>query len=132
MFNVNLERREGLFGLVRKSEPLGQIYPHQCLSHNLRGSRVVLSLGPSETTLLIRASGQSISVEFPAEPQKLKPTVTVTLDQDHPEIILSCEMMTISSDADRSQRLIVTAPKFLPRFMPLQKAEIRARLFSTA
>lgn len=114
MYEASLEKREGPFGLRRKSEPLGHIYALQLLKYQINQSNITLYLDQSETMLQIRVQGQPVRVEFPAESNKLKPTLTVTLDQNNPEIILSCEKITVHPETDHSRRLILTSPKFQP------------------
>ncbi len=123
MYEAIAEKRRGPFGVVRQKVPIGQLSAEKpVINHVLGDASITLFLDPNQ--ILTIRSDQPTIVEFAAEPLRSRPKTIVKLDADNPEIPTNRRHVTICTEADRNERLILTAPKFQPRFVTTREAAI--------
>lgn len=113
-YEATLVKHHGIFGKRKDKTPLGQVAVDQSLEHRLGDSAVSLSIGQLNT-LIIKAEGQPIKVNFLAEPHRLRSSsVSVTLDREQPEIATNRRKVIICQENDPTSELELTAPEFRP------------------
>lgn len=123
MYEAMLEKRRGPLGIVRQRIPVGQLSAEKpVINHELGDASITLFLDQHQ--ILTIRSDQPTIVEFAAEPLRYRPKTVVKLDEHNTEILTNRRHVTICTEADRSQRLILTAPKFQPRFVTTREAAI--------
>lgn len=123
MYEAMLEKRRGPLGIVRQKVPVGQLSAEKpVINHELGDASITLFLDPNQ--ILTIRSDQPTVVEFAAEPLRSRPKTVVKLDADNPEILTYRRHVTICTEADRNERLILTAPKFQPLFVTAREAAI--------
>lgn len=123
MYEAMLEKRRGPLGIVRQRIPVGQLSTEKpVINHELGDASITLFLDQHQ--ILTIRSDQPTIVEFAAEPLRYRPKTVVKLDEYNPEILTNRRHVTICTEADRNERLILTAPKFQPLFVTTREAAI--------
>lgn len=126
MFNyqATIERRIGPFGIWKEKTPKGELDKGRDINFKIGGSEVSVALYEDHTIRIeLGYPSSPVIVEFAAERLRSRPKIASRLHHEgNPGIISGRRKITIYSENDPSQRLVLKAPKFQPRLVTATEA----------
>lgn len=115
MYDILVEKRSGPFGLLRQREQIDKIEQGQAKAFQSGRSVVGFVLSSSGVLeIVVAKQGDPVNVQYSAEPERLRPAVSETLDNQHSRTRTTRREVTIVSQGKNPSRLVLLGRAYEP------------------